>query len=403
MKILVVCQYYYPEPFRITDICETLVRRGHEVTVLTGLPNYPEGIVLKEYKWGKKRLETINGVKIIRTFEMGRGNSRIKLFLNYYSFAISASLKARFFKEEFDVILVNQLSPVMMSLPAKVYKKRYHKKILLYCLDLWPDSLVAGGIKENSFIYNIFYKISRRIYLTADKIFVSSDTFKDYFINKLRIAVDNIDHLPQYAEDIFDGYTSKDIYSNISSPVKNAYNFVFAGNVGEMQSVETIIKAANELKQKEEIAFHIVGSGSKLDECKKLAENYNLKNIFFYGRRPLEQMPDFYNMADAMLITLKGNTTISNTLSGKIQSYMAFGKPIIGSVNGETARVILESGCGFCCPAEDPKGLAKIIMEFCMSEKKVQMSGSAKAYYTQNFSKQRFFETLEQSLLQLQS
>ena len=149
MKILVVCQYYYPEPFRISDICETLVEKGHEVTVLTGLPNYPEGRVLDEYRYGKKRNEVINGVKVIRSFEIGRGSNKLKLFLNYFSFTVSASLKTFFLmKEKFDVVLVNQLSPVMMGIPAMVYKKKHKKKILFYCLDLWPDSLAAGGLKK---------------------------------------------------------------------------------------------------------------------------------------------------------------------------------------------------------------------------------------------------------------
>ena len=156
MKILVVCQYYYPEPFRISDMCETLVEKGHEVTVLTGLPNYPEGQILGDYRYCRNRNEVLNGVKVIRSFEIGRGNNKLKLFLNYLSFAVSGSLKAFFMNEKFDVVLVNQLSPVMMGIPAIVYKKKHKKKILLYCLDLWPDSLAAGGIQKSSIIYKVF-------------------------------------------------------------------------------------------------------------------------------------------------------------------------------------------------------------------------------------------------------
>lgn len=400
MNILVVCQYYYPEPFRITDICESLVKRGHDVTVLTGLPNYPEGVVLQEYRHGNKREETLNGVKIIRCFEIGRGKSKVKLFLNYFSYAVSATLKALFMKEEFDIVLVNQLSPVMMGIPAMVYKKKHKKKILFYCLDLWPDSLAAGGVKEGSIIYKIFYKISKWIYKSADMILVTSSMFEDYFRNILQMNAVNIKHLPQYAEDLFIQNSAKEI---AASTENKTYNFVFAGNIGDMQSVETIIKAGNELKENEKIVFHIVGDGSKLEECKKLTEELKLQNIKYYGRRPVEDMPRFYGVADAMLITLKDNKALSYTLPGKVQSYMAAGKPILGAINGETRRVISEATCGFSCEAEDYKSLADLIKRFCDSNEKEQMATNAQKFYLDNYSKDKFISILELSLKDLEA
>lgn len=394
MKILVVCQYYYPEPFRISDICETLVENGHEVTVLTGLPNYPEGQVPGDYRFGKKRNEVINGVKVLRSFEIGRGSSKVKLFLNYLSFAVSASLKAFFIKEKFDVVLVNQLSPVMMGIPGIVYKKKHKKKILLYCLDLWPDSLAAGGIRKNSVIYKMFLKISKWIYKSADTILVSSSMFKEYFRSTLDIKPGNIEHLPQYAEDLF--------VERVGAINNDNINFVFAGNVGDMQSVDTIVKAANELRERSDIVFHIVGDGSKLEECKRLSESLGLTNVKYYGRRPVSEMPHFYGIADAMLITLKGNKTLSYTLPGKIQSYMAARKPIIGSINGEARRVIEESGSGFCCAAEDHKELAKIIIKYCNSDKKQKMAENSYNYYITNYSKEKFISELENALTKLE-
>ena len=394
MKILVVCQYYYPEPFRITDICETLVSNGHEVTVITGLPNYPEGIVLNGYRKGRKRNELINGVRVIRNFLIGRGKSRIRLFLNYFSYAVSGTLKALLLKEDYDVVFVNQLSPIMMAIPAIVYKKWRKKKIALYCLDLWPDSLAAGGVREGSLIYKVFLNISKWIYKSADAIIVTSGMFKDYFRDTLNINTDNIIHLPQYAEDLF------------SQPVdvsKNEkINFVFAGNIGDMQSVETIVKAANELREHSNIMFHIVGDGSKTDECKQLTKSLGPNNIMFYGRRPVEEMPHFYGMADAMLITLRDSKTLSYTLPGKVQSYMAAKKPIVGAINGETRRVIEESGCGLCCAAEDYHGLAELILEFCNSVNREQMAVNAYNYYCKNYSKEHFMNILESALLNLE-
>ena len=285
MKVLVVCQYYYPEPFRIVDICESLVEMGHEVTVLTGLPNYPEGKVLKEYKNVKKRFEILNGVEIIRCFEIGRGNSKVKLFLNYFSYMISASLKALRLNNDFDVVLVNQLSPVMMAVPAIIYKKKNKKKLITYCLDLWPESLSAGGIKEKSLIYRIFYRISKKIYNSSDKILVSSSMFENYFREYLKINNIEINYLPQYAEDIFiKDQISKKKIDNFKVN-KEVFNFMFAGNIGEVQSVDTIIKAAEILKNNTNICFHIVGDGSKFEVCKSMVEGLELNNVIFYGRR----------------------------------------------------------------------------------------------------------------------
>jgi glycosyltransferase involved in cell wall biosynthesis len=393
MKILVVCQYYYPEPFRITDICETLVKKGHDVTVLTGLPNYPEGRVLEEYRNGKRRNEVINGVKIIRSFEVGRGRNNLKLFLNYLSFTVSATLKAFFFKEKFDVVLVNQLSPIMMAIPAIVYKKKFKKKIMLYCLDLWPASLAAGGIKESSFTYKMFLNLSRWIYNSVDLIAVTSSMFKEYFANTLSIKGKEILHLPQYAEELFT--TPVEVEKN------GKYNFVFAGNIGDMQSVETIVKAANELRKRTDIIFHIVGDGSKLEECKELSRKLKLTNIIYYGRKPLSEMPRFYALADAMLLTLKDNKTISFTLPGKVQSYMAARKPIIAAINGEANQIIKEADCGYCCDAENYKDLAKLIIQFCNSSKKDEMANNSYDYYVENYSKEKFMRVLESTLKNL--
>ena len=391
MKILVVCQYYYPEPFRISDICENLVRNGHQVTVLTGLPNYPEGRILDNYRHGKNKQETINGVKVIRCYEIGRGNNKLTLFLNYFSFAASGSFKAMLIKEEFDVVFVNQLSPVMMAIPAIVYKRKHHKKLMLYCLDLWPDSLAAGGVKEGSLIYKVFLGISKWIYGNSDLTLVTSSMFKDYFENTLGVNTKNVKHLPQYAEDLFSqGLGMK--------PISEKFNFVFAGNIGDMQSVDTIIKAAGELRGQSDIVFHIIGDGSKADECRQLTESLNLNNIVFYGRRPLEEMPKFYEMADAMFITLKDNKTLSYTLPGKVQSYMAAGKPIIGAINGETQRIIEQADCGLCCKAEDYKGLSNLILRFCNSDKQDEMANNAQQFYLENYSKEQFINNLEDAL-----
>jgi len=330
----------------------------------------------------------------VRSFEMGRGSNKLRLFLNYVSFALSASLKTLLMREKFDVVLVNQLSPVMMAIPALVYKRKHKKKVLLYCLDLWPASLAAGGIKEGSITYKFFMKVSKWIYNSVDSIAVTSSMFEEYFRSTLGINIEVISHLPQYAEELFT--ESIEVFKN------EKYNFVFAGNIGDMQSVETIIKAAGVLREQGNINFHIIGDGSKLEECKLLSKKLGLSNIVFYGRRPMSEMPQYYGVADAMLVTLKDNKTISYTLPGKVQSYMAARKPIIGAINGETSHVIKEADCGLCCAAENYRELANLIIQFCNSDKKEKMAKNSYNYYIKTYSKENFMSVLENTLISLE-
>lgn len=391
MKILVVCQYFYPEQFRVNDICFELVKEGHDVTVLTGLPNYPSGVIDKKYKALKNRKEEINGVKVIRSWLRGRGKGTINLALNYISFAVSATFKSIFLKKDFDCILVYQLSPVTMALPAILLKKLTKKPLILYCHDLWPESIASAGIPSESKIYSILLGLSKWIYKSADEIFTSSKLFKEYFNNKLDVH-DNITHLPVYAEALFEEI-------NHTKKSNENVNLVFAGNIGEMQSVETIIYAANELKNYKHIKIHIVGAGSSLEKCKELTETLKLDNVKFHGQHPITEMPRFYEMADAFLVTLKANKVISYTLPNKVQSYMAAGKPIIGAIDGETQMVINEAGCGFCNPAESHIELANSIKKFAEEKDKHHIYGTnAKQYYDNNFSKKIYMERLNNLL-----
>lgn len=387
MKILVISQHYYPENFRITDICETLVTMGHQVDVICGLPNYPEGVVLDEYKHKKNREQIINGVKIHRCFEIGRGNSKLKLFANYYSVCLSMKKKAKKIKEKFDLVLINQLSPVMVSWAGIAYAKKHKVPCIMYCYDLWPDSLAAGGIGKNNPIFKYYYKVSNKCYKQVDKIMVTSKSFIDYFETYHKIPREKLQYLPQYCEDLFKSNAS------LKEKATNTFNYVFAGNIGKMQSVETIIKAANEIKNDDTIKIHIVGNGSNLENCKALAKEYQLSNVIFYGRKDLNEMPQFYEMADAMLVTLTNNEVISKTLPGKVQSYMAAGKPIIGSINGEAQLIIEEAECGLCCNAEDYLELAKLFVDF-KKQNISKLSSNSYEYYTTNFSKELFFKKI---------
>ena len=388
MKILVVCQYYHPEPFRISDICEALVQAGHSVTVVTGTPNYPEGVIYEGYESGAKVDEVLGGVKVHRCPLVPRRSGVIYRFLNYYSFVWSSQKYLRRVKEDFDVVFVNQLSPVMMAQAGLSWAKRHGKKCVLYCLDLWPESLLAGGIGKDSPIYKLFLRVSRRIYRRADEILVTSRGFVPYFGEVLKLEKKEIRYLPQYAEDMFGDLPE-------TADKKDRVDFLFAGNVGNLQSVETIVEAARLLMGDAGIYIHIVGGGIALEKCRELAAG--LSNITFHGRQDVTEMPKYYAMADALLITMKKDPVLSATLPGKVQSYMAAGKPIVGAIDGETANLVnAEADCGICCPAEDADGLAESIRKMAFdSERRARCGENARRYYREHFRKESFIATLE--------
>lgn len=393
MRILVISQYYYPEPFRINDLCEDLVNRGHQVIVVTGEPNYPEGEIYNGYEDGKKADEILNGVMVHRCHIIPRKKGALYRLLNYFSYPWQAK---KYIKEliknhekDFDVVFIYQLSPVIMAKPALFYKKKCNVPVLLYCLDLWPESLIVGGIKKKSLVYKYFHRISKNIYKSADRILITSKLFRGYLKEEFEIDDEAIDYQPQYAEEPF-----RDIHFGEK---KEEIDLVFAGNIGIAQSVETILEAAEILKR-HPVHIHIVGGGSELNCLKKLAEEKSLTNVTFYGRRPLKEMMTFYAKADAMLVTLQANPILSLTLPGKVQSYMAAGKPIIGAANGETAEIIKKAQCGICGAAEDSKALAQNICSFLACNEKKTMGANARLFYEKYFKKDVFMDRLEKEL-----
>lgn len=390
MKILVVCQHFYPENFRINDICFELVKKGHDVTVLTGLPNYPKGKIFKDYRFFKNRKQNINGVKIIRCSLIGRGSSLLRMIINYMSFAILGSIKAIFMKKDFDVIYVYQLSPITMTWPAIIVKKLTKKPLVVHVLDQWPVSITTAGISKKSLIYKILTRWSKNSYNKADIITCSSRPFKKYFTTELKLNKNKkFLYLPSYAEDV---------YKNIKTKKNNKFDLLFAGNIGPAQSVETIIEAANILKNNKNIMFHIVGDGLSYNNCVELSKKYKLKNVKFYGYHNVNEMTKYYELADAYLITMVNNEVVNSTLPAKLQSYMLSGKPILGSISGEVKKVIEESKCGLCVDSLDYNGLAEIIKEASTSKEINSWSNNAYNYYEKNFKKEKCIEILEKVL-----
>lgn len=397
LRILAVSQHYWPEPFAISDVCEGLVAMGHSVTMLTGTPNYPDGDIYPGYEGGKKAAQERNGVHIKRVKLVPRGREIWQRIINYYSFSINATREARKLPGDYDVVLSFQTSPVMMGRPALAYGKKNNVPVLLWCQDLWPESLTVGNIKRGSLIYKMYARVSRAIYSGADCLAVTSRSFSDYFKTQLHMDKKTV-YLPQYAEDIFSDETSlREEYD----PTK--INLTFAGNVGIAQAVNTFVEAGHYLAGDDRFVLHVVGSGSELETLKKYKEEIGADCVVFHGRHPLAEMPSFYNSSDAMVATFQNNSILGYTLPRKVTSYMAAGRPILGTVVGEARHIIEEAGCGLCCDAEDPVGLAEICKKFAdMSpEERAAMGANGRRYYEEHFAKDSFYTILETELQKL--
>lgn len=392
LKILIISQYYYPEQFLINEIAEELVKIGHKVTVLTGLPNYPSGKIPRDFKCFRKRRETINGVKIIRVTEIPRGKPNIvRLIINYASFVFFASIKT-FFLSDYDIVMSYQVTPITQVIPAIVFSKLKGKKLLVYCLDLFPYSF-EHWTKPNSILQKINKWLSKKIYSSAHLILFSSQPFIEYMRKINCIPNEKLRYLPQHAPDSM-------LNLNLSSAENNVCNFMFAGNIGTGQNIEVIVEAVELIKHERNFIVHLVGDGNNLQNLKNLIKEKEIENYFvFHGRFQMSEMHKMYKLADALLITLRSGQT---AMPGKLQTYMTTGKPIFGSIDGAAYKVIKESKCGGVVASADSKGLSLLMLDFINNKEKYKNCGyNAKVYFIENFKKEIFMAKLESTLRSL--
>ena len=400
MKILFISQYFYPETFKGNDIVFDFVKRGHEVTVLTGKPNYPEGKFYKGYGFFKKNEEVIHGAKIIRAPIYPRKNGKgIHLILNYISFVFFSYFTCVFrIRDKYDLIFVQQLSPVTMALPGLWLRKKQNIPLYLWVLDLWPESILAASNFKNKLIIKRIGNLVAKIYNQSDVILISSKYFEKSIKSKLINQNKEILYFPNWAEDVFTKSNLQN--SSVIPDLPSGFNIMFAGNVGESQDFETIIKVA-ELTLSDDINWIIVGEGRKLDWIKEQIQIRQLTNVYLVGRHPIETMPRFFNKADVMLVSLKDEPVFSLTVPAKIQAYMASSKIILGSLNGEGNIIINESGCGFAVNAGNPKLLSEkaVLLKNLPQNKLIEMQMKSKQYYEHNFSKKILFDSLENNFI----
>ena len=399
-RILIFTNHFYPENFKVNDVAFELAKNNFEVTVLTAIPDYPQGRFYKGYGLFKKRKEIINGVKVIRVPLIPRGkNNLFMLALNYTSFAFFLIIRSFFLAlfNRFDVILVHHTSPIFLGIPAVLVKKMQKIKMYFWNLDLWPESVSQTTGFNISFIMKGLDKIVRFIYRNSEKILISSKAFKESISNK-GIDEHKIIYFPNWAEDIFLDKNISKIDLTKYGIDKESFKIMFAGNIGEAQDMDNTMKAI-EITSKDgpKINWIFIGEGRKTDWMKERVRELNLeKSVFFLGQFPIEKMPSFFNEADAMLVTLKDRNIFSYTAPAKMQSYMASSKPILAMINGEGASIIAEANCGFAGNAGDYESLAINVLKFAeiSEQERIEMGKNGYNYYNTFFSKQKAIKSL---------
>jgi colanic acid biosynthesis glycosyl transferase WcaI len=396
MRILLISQYFWPENFRINDVVQGLVSRGHEVIVLTGMPNYPNGKLFAGYGMLKKYPKFWNGIRIYRVPLIPRGNgSSILLFLNYFSFAFTASLRTLFLTKKFDAMFVYEPSPITVGIPAMVMKFLSGKKYHFWVQDLWPESITAAAGIKNKFIISTLNWLTQRIYQSAGSVLVQSLAFTPYIV-KQGISRDKIIYLPNSTESM-----EETAYSNRLAEfgLPQRFTLMFAGNIGNAQSFDTLLEAAAILKKNGVlINWVIIGDGRMKPEVEKKIHELNIGDSFFLlGQFPVKDMPSFFACADALLLSLRKKPIFALTIPSKLQSYMAFGKPVIASIDGEGARIVEEANAGFVSAAEDAEALAHQVQLAAEAPTSLlsQMGANGKMYFEKEFEREKLLNRIE--------
>jgi glycosyltransferase involved in cell wall biosynthesis len=403
LKILVITQYFWPESFRINDLVLGLRERGHEVEVLTGVPNYPEGRIYPGYGIFSPSEERFEGIRIMRVPLLPRGSSRNwRLAANYLSFVLSAGLLAPFrCRGRYDVIFVYEPSPVTVALPAILLRALKRVPLVFWVQDLWPESLSATRSVASPRVLRWVRRLVDFIYRRSDLVLISSRGFTEHVLAS-GIGRDRIEYFPNWAENFYQPHTKS--ITGVAEKMPAGFRILFAGNIGGAQSFETILAAAEGTRSHPNLHWVIVGDGNMRPWVAEEVRRRGLAaQVHLLGQRPVDTMPDYFAAAHALLVTLRGDPVFSLTVPSKIQSYLACGRPIVAAIDGEGAGIIEESGAGLRCPAEDAEGLAAAALAlFGMpAEQREAMGRSGRAYFEANFEREMLLDRLQGWMLDL--
>ena len=400
MNILIFSIHFHPENFKINEITKKLYDKKHSIRVITGIPNYPNGYAYKGYSPYKFYKENFNGVEILRVPIITRGKrSSVRLIFNYLSFIFISSLYSLFINKNFkiDQILVFGTSPLIQGLAAIPIKIIKRAKLNLWVLDLWPDDLINTGYIKNKFILNINKLIVKILYKFCNKILIQSKAFKKE-INKYDIFK-NIYYLPNPTEfdDNIQNYFKKNyLNQDLRNTLENFFTITYAGNVGNNQSLQTLIEVAKKLVKISKIKILIVGDGSNFEEIKNKVKKENIANVILLGRFEKNKIKQVMIKSSILYLSLKNRGSLPLTVPGKLQDYMTMGRPILGSIAGEAAKIISDSKCGFSVEPENPLILYDKILEISALDKKEleKLGSNGKKYALKNFNLDKISNSL---------
>ncbi len=390
--ILVISQYFYPEQFRINDMCAEWVKRGYKVTVLTGYPNYPQGEYYDGYGWFKRTRQRWKGVDIIRIPLTARGQGSVKLALNYFSFVVSGFFWALTTNVKADYVFTFEVSPMTQALIGTWYSKRRKIPNYLYVQDLWPENVeIVTGIHSPLVIKPIEAMVNH-IYKHCDVIFATSPSFVKEIQKRVKKDKSKVKYLPQYAEDFYKPVERKPVPE---IPNDDSFKIIFTGNIGKAQGLDILPKTAKLLKGKEKVKFVIVGDGRDKDNfLKQIADNGVQDMFIMIDRQPPERIPELLAACDAAFISFMPDPLFEKTIPAKLQSYMACGMPIIAAANGETKRIIDESNCGICVELGNAELLGNAIITMS-DQSNNQMRNMSRTYFTKHFEKEKIMKYLD--------
>lgn len=395
MKVLVVSQYFWPESFRINEVVRTLVEKGIEVDVLTGKPNYPDGIFFPGHRALGCQVDKIFGARVYRLPMIARGkHSALRLVLNYLSFVISGLLIAPWLlrKTRYDAILVYAPSPILQAIPALFVGWLKRSKVVVWVQDLWPESLEATGYVRSIRVLRGVEKLVRFIYRHTDLLLVQSKGF----LPRVRSLASGqpVVYYPNSVDAVF--CDPPDMQLPEIAVMDGCFSVVFAGNVGAVQAVEVIVAAASLLQSHADIRFVVFGQGSRLDWMREEVLQLGLTNLQLMGRYPVETMPGLMQKASVLLVTLADQPIFSDTVPNKVQAYLAAGRPIVACLNGEGARLVVEARAGLAVPAEDVRGLANAILQLhgMSAEERAAMGASGRSYFKEHFDHDKLTDDL---------
>jgi colanic acid biosynthesis glycosyl transferase WcaI len=397
VRVLVVTQYFWPENFRINDLVAELVRRGHIVTVLTGHPNYPDGAIFSEFRDDSSRFNNYVGAEILRVPLIARGRGAVRLFLNYVSFALTASTLGlwRLRGRKFDIIFAYEPSPITVGIPAAILRFIKGAPLVFWVLDLWPETLHALGVVRRQWVLNVVGALVSWVYARCDLILAQSRSFIPQISKRCGDGA-QVAYFPSWAESLFESASAPPAPEIATGA--GYFNIMFAGNIGDAQDFPAILTAAEILKGDPRIRWLIVGNGRMATwVAEEIKRRCLQEKVVMLGRFTIDRMPSLFRHADALLVSLKREPIFSMTIPGKLQSYLAAGIPVVAMLDGEGADLIQRSHSGLTCAAGDAAALAAAVSRLAATslEERIEMGRNGLAVNAAEFDRSTLISRLE--------